>query len=92
MVLGPALDRRAVIDRDESVGARKEHRKLGAALARTSRELVALDADVVNAALADASIADLKAWLREAQGARGFFAEVTRLIEQRLARHSAPAL
>jgi hypothetical protein len=74
------------------VGARKEHRKLGAALARTSRELVALDAHVVNAAIAEASVADLKAWLRDARGAQGFFAEVTRLIEQRLARQSAPAL
>ena len=73
------------------VAARREHRKLGGALARTSRELVALDAEVVNAALADASVADLKAWLRDARGAEGFFAELTRLIEQRLARSNARA-
>jgi hypothetical protein len=65
--------------------------KLAEALARTSRELVALDAEVVNAALAHASVADLKAWLRDARGAEGFFAEVTRLIEQRLSRRGAPA-
>jgi len=73
------------------VGVGREHRKLGGALARTSRELVALDAEVVKAALAAASVADLKAWLQDARGAEGFFAELTRLIEQRLVRISARA-
>jgi hypothetical protein len=80
------------IDRDESMDFREECRqKLIAALAQTSRTLDALDADVVNAALDAASVADLKAWQREARVAEGFFAEVARLIGPRLPKGGVTA-
>jgi hypothetical protein len=75
--------------RDVAVG--KQHRKLAGALARTSRELVALDAEVVNAALASASVADLKTWRQEARGAQDFFAELARQIERRLSKARSTA-
>jgi hypothetical protein len=58
------------------------------AFAQIGRLLDALDADVVNAALAGATAADLKLWQREARAAEGFFAEVARLITRRLPREN----
>jgi hypothetical protein len=56
--------------------------------AQMGRLLDALDADAVNAALAEASVADLKLWQREARAAEGFFAEVARLIAHRLPKEN----